>query len=254
MIIIRKVFSNHNNNEEKDLAKNLIVPAGVIGTGYGLDKISSKLLKSSANQDANLEGKKIEALKKLAKESKDKGLKFVDEGENLGNNFINLRKKELHLSKFGQNSPTTIAHELGHFDSYQGENGKLQKLVHKHYHNIGKEASRVLPVGSFGAGYLNGKRESEGKDEIKSLKWGTRLAPALISAPVLIAERGASVGGYKKLKNLGLSKEDLKNSKKFLTGAWLDYAKTPVITTGLNEAGYQTGRYLGKKRNKKEKD
>ena len=118
MIIIRKVFSNHNNNEEKDLAKNLIVPAGVIGTGYGIDKISSKLLKSSANQDANLEGKKIEALKKLAKESKDKGLKFVDEGENLGNNFINLRKKELHLSKFGQNSPTTIAHELGHFDSY----------------------------------------------------------------------------------------------------------------------------------------
>lgn len=49
MIIIRKVFSNHNNNEEKDLAKNLIVPAGVIGTGYGIDKISSKLLKSSAN-------------------------------------------------------------------------------------------------------------------------------------------------------------------------------------------------------------
>lgn len=109
-----------------------------------------------------------------------------------------------------------------------------------------------MPIGSFGAGYANGSREKEGKDEIKALKWSSRLAPALVAAPVLIAEKGASVSGYKKLKNLGLDKESLKDSRNYMTGAWLSYAKAPVVTTGLGEAGYQVGKYLGKRKKKKD--
>lgn len=248
-IIIRKKYFSDKSNDKKELAKNLIVPAGIIGTGVGVGKASISLLKSGAE-----EAKKDhdDVIRELAKEAKRKGLKFVDEKDNFSKEFVDLNKKELHLSKFGQQSPSTIAHELGHFDSFNGENGKLQKLAHKHYHNISKPMSRIMPIGSFGAGYANGSREKEGKDEIKALKWGSRLAPALVAAPVLIAEKGASVSGYKKLKNLGLDKESLKDSRNYMTGAWLSYAKAPVVTTGLGEAGYQVGKYLGKRKKKKD--
>lgn len=248
-IIIRKKYFSDKSDDKKELAKDLIVPAGIVGTGVGVGKASISLMKSGAKEALKDHDSVI---RELAKEAKKKGLKFVDEKNNFSREFVDLKKKELHLSKFGQSSPSTVAHELGHFDSFNGDNGKLQKLVHKHYHNISKPMSRIMPIGSFGAGYANGSREKEGKDEIKALKWGSRLAPALVAAPVLIAEKGASVSGYKKLKNLGLDKESLKDSKKYLTGAWLSYAKAPVVTTGLNEAGYQVGKYLGKKKKKKE--
>ena len=249
-IIVRKKYFSDKSDDKKELAKNLIVPAGIIGAGVGVDKASSSLMKKGA-EEANKDHGNI--IKELAKEAKKKGLKFVDEKDNLSREFVDLKKKELHLSNFGQASPSTIAHELGHFDSFNGENGKLQKLVHKHYHNLNKPMSRIMPIGSFSAGYANGSREKEGKDEIKALKWGSRLAPALVAAPVLIAEKGASVSGYKKLRDkLKLDKESLKDSRNYMTGAWLSYAKAPVITTGLNEAGYQVGKYLGKRKKKDE--
>lgn len=140
-IIIRKKYFSDKSDDKKELAKNLIVPAGIIGTGVGVGKASISLLKSGAEEarkDHN------DVIRELAKEAKRKGLKFVDEKDNFSKEFVDLNKKELHLSKFGQNSPSTIAHELGHFDSFNGENGKLQKLVHKHYHNISKPMSRII--------------------------------------------------------------------------------------------------------------
>lgn len=196
-------------------------------------------------------------LKELAKDAKNSKLKFVLDDSD----FIRSDANELHLSKTGTRTPSIIAHELGHHHYRTNKDaGIIGKMAHKDqprmlYNNTSGIISKGLHGGAgFAAGYYNGKREANGKEENKLAKWGTRLAPLAVATPVLLAEGAASLHGLRRLKGHGISPEGLKAAKKSLSSAWLNYASRPIKDTIINEIGYQGGKMLGKYNNKKKKE
>ena len=120
---------------------------------------------------------------------------------------------------------------------------------------MGSAGAIVGGVTGYKSGLKAAKLESEGKKEGGWNKVKGAAIPAVMVAPVLVAEGAASRHGIKLLKEAGASKEAIKAAKKNLGKAWGTYAaigSAPVITGAGSRA---IGKAVGKKRyGKKEEE
>ena len=251
----RKLFTTQEENES-----NLVILAG-IGSTVGLNRLQKYLLEKGFKDE--IDNKRIDEnhlAKKLRKKANELGIKLVDNsGARNGGNFFRSSEKSIYLDKLGRLSPSTIAHELGHaeIESKKSLLRYLQRSKYK-YNQSSTGMKTVHPLAGFAAGYHNSELRDEGKEENKALKWGTRLAPAILSIPMLAVEGGASLKGLRLLKNSGYGKDALKNSRKLLGGALLNHSMPAIQNIVSNEIGYQLGnaayKITHKKRNSDKND
>ncbi len=137
-----------------------------------------------------------------------------------------------------------LAHELGHSKYYNNRSNGFGEKIHKLSHTINE--NNIIDPATIGLGFGSGLnsyiKKVQGKKEGKLSKAIPYLTAIGLNAPGLIKEGMASYEGYRKLKDLGASKEFLKNYKKDL-GNSLGTHATGILTDIGNAL---TARQLGK--------
>lgn len=184
------------------------------------------------------------------KEALDKYNKVLQKASGLPLKVKNLdeaMKKKIILNTANKDGAAILAHELGHA---LGDN-KVDQKFGKILYEPNRRNVKLRAVGTGGLGFAAGyKREKDKKEGTASkhdhLHTALLGGSALLAAPTLIKEGGASLRGLKLLKKAGASESYLKSSKKRLGNAFSTYAighSLPVISS---EVGYQSGRIAGK--------
>jgi hypothetical protein len=109
------------------------------------------------------------------------------------------------------NSPSTLAHEIGHAEIH---NSRLGRLVQNKATTIG---GKLSPLIGFAGGLATGGSEDETTRNVGM------SSGAIAAAPMLAYEAGASVKGYQNLKRLGANPQELARARKILIPAWGTY-------------------------------
>lgn len=289
MIILRKLFSNSDKEEDSNNKKDKIKSALAISSGgaaiLGADRLSTRIIKKQ-NEKLDKSDSLIKSLKespkineKLKQKAKDWGIKVSENGYNGYNPAVD----EILIEKASRN-PAAVAHELGH--AAMSKKGRSKDIIGKAAHLKIADGGRELAMLSKGA-------EIEGKERLsKGLKHATNatffllgaekgksaadkeengdkrgarksisrgiIESALITAPMLIQEGAASRKGLKLLKESGASKELIKESKRNMKHAFGTYAglatKPTLITAGGTGVGYGVEKLRLKKNKDKDKD
>lgn len=167
----------------------------------------------------------------------------------------------------GENSSAaTLAHELGHSDYLEKKSKTTSKsIIGRTAHKIVDNPTynkvlngKLLKSSSAAHGFMVGvnseRKKQRGEKRNLYDKIGSVALPAAIVAPVLISEGKASLRGLKLMKNMGASKELLKQSKKELGSAWGTYASGHLSPVLHGAAGDVAGRGYAKLTKKKDKD
>lgn len=122
------------------------------------------------------------------------------------------------------NAPALLAHEIGHSQLDDFLPTKALQTAYQFTPTPGFTGGAAL-------GALSGLSDNE---TIRDLgKYG----PAALSIPMLAVEAGASLKGYRNMKNLGATPEQLAAARKQLLTAWGTYATKPT--------GAALGSYVG---------
>jgi hypothetical protein len=116
-------------------------------------------------------------------------------------------------------SAPTLAHELGH--AQYGKSGRSKNIIAKTAHKLygvdplvhSKIGNATMFANGLHSGIKSEKLRSEGKKESTWNKIKSVAIPAALVAPVLVAEGAASLKGLKMMKNVGASKELMRQEK-----------------------------------------
>lgn len=171
----------------------------------------------------------------------------------------NLGKDAVVVGKKGTLSEADVlSHEIGH--AQYMKKGRSKSLIGKASHKLmagsklatSKVGAGVSAVHGFKSGVKSEKLKREGKKESTWNKVKSVAVPALVTAPLLVAEGKASANGLRNMKKLGASKQLLKESRKRLGNAWGTYASGAASPIVAGEAGRMAGKIYEKHRNKKE--
>lgn len=250
--------------EEKKLREELIKRAKKQGTrtintnaenSMAVGTQEGKVVRKALTKLAKKNRKTYETLKESAKYSGMDGVL-----EHMGKDRIILGKGRL-------SEADVLSHELGHTQFL--EKGRSKDVIAKTAHRL----NSVSKMGTSGLnpqnyltrpafygthGYINGlkaaKMESEGKKESFGHRIKAAGLPALVAAPMLIAEGAATGKGLKFLKQAGASKRAMKTARKSLGSAYGTYASLAAGNVVAGEGGRLVGKAVGKKRYKKEKE
>lgn len=135
--------------------------------------------------------------------------------------------------------PSILAHEIGHADIHRS---RLGRLIQNHPGRLaGLLSHKALPMAGLGA--ATGFSDNEG------VQTAGRWAPAVLAAPMLASEAGASLLGARRLHRGGASRAVMKQVAKDLGGAFGTYALPVGISTGaahMAQAGVKKGRKFAK--------
>lgn len=156
-------------------------------------------------------------------------------------------KKKIILNTANKDGAAVLAHELGHALGNEKVDQKLGKILYEpNRRNVKLRAVGTGGLG-FAAGYKREKDKKEGTASKHDLRHAALLGgSALLAAPTLIKEGGASLRGLKLLKKAGASDSYLRSSKKTLGNAFSTYAISHSLPVISSEVGYQSGRIAGK--------
>ena len=230
-------------------------------------KISSINLNNSAytgGSNGKTVRKGLAALvKKLNKSGQRKKAKDLMEGvkEGSGGLLKHLGKDHIVLgNKENLSSADVLSHELGHAQYLK--DGRSKNIIAKGAHKAmipAKIASSGLGIGlsavhGFRSGVKSEKLKQEGKNESKWNKVKSVAIPAIAVSPLLIGEGAATIKGLKMMKQVGASKELLKQSRKRLGAAFGTYTGAALKPVVAGEAGRIAGKGYAKMRNKKNKE
>lgn len=252
-------------------------------------KIKDKLIKSAKNQgikvveDKNTSnaayvgsklGKKLKnalagGIKKLKKSNPEQAREITKELNKSAKRTLpsekmwkNLGKDAIVVGRKGKLSEADVlSHEIGHAQYMQKGRSKsiVGKVAHKGMAASKLATSKVGTAGFAAHGFHSGVKserlKQEGKKEGKWNKVKSTALPAMAVAPLLIAEGKASANGLKRMKNLGASKQLLKESRRSLGNAWGNYASKAANPIIAGEAGRLAGKGYGKlTKTKKDRD
>ena len=178
-----------------------------------------------------------------------------------------MGKDRIILGKGRLSEADVLSHELGHTQFL--EKGRSKDVIAKTAHRLNSVSklgttglnpqNYLMRPAVYGAhGYASGlkaaKMESEGKKESFGHRIKAAGLPALVAAPMLIAEGAATGKGLKFLKQAGASKGAMKTARKSLGNAYGTYASLAAGNVVAGEGGRLVGKAVGKKRYKKEKE
>lgn len=168
-------------------------------------------------------------------------------------------KGKIGINEEDVGRPSAIAHELGHaIDQTEGGVGS------KFRNSIDIMDKRSLPTSAV-TGLLSGinseRLARKGKKEGLIPKHSSWAVPVLMNTPTLINEAVASRKGYKVLKEVGATKDQLKNARNTMIGAYGSYASKTISDVGVGLVSRGVGKLAGKsyyklkdhKRSKKDK-
>lgn len=250
MKYIIKRFSKKEKESKTDSLRNAAILGG--GSFIGSNVLAADLIKNT-DKDLSVENK--EALEKLLKEGKDRGLKGT---EKIKHSLLSGYLPASDTIRHGENAGIT-SHELGHRHYFKEKDaGTIGKLAHKAYlvPNVMRQFHGV-GAASFANGYLSGrhaaKLEKEGKEESKLHRLSGFVVPGAAAAATLTAEGLASKKGIQLLKKSGASKEVIDRAKKELPKAWGTYASQSGMEFGASELGRFIGRNSNPKKDKKKR-
>jgi hypothetical protein len=149
-------------------------------------------------------------------------------------------------------SAPTLAHELGH--AQYGKSGRSKNIIAKTAHKLygvdplvhSKIGNATMFANGLHSGIKLEKLRSEGKKESTWNKIKSVAIPAALVAPVLVAEGAASLKGLKMMKNVGASKELMRQSRKALGNAYGTYLTRAVGPVISGVGGHAAGKIAGK--------
>lgn len=154
--------------------------------------------------------------------------------------------------KVGKESPSVLAHELGHAYYYTEGKNSLAGLAHKLYKPENILKSRLGILTGLSTGIKAGKSDEE---ESKLNKYSGALVSLATDAPMLGAEYGASIRGNKILndavKRYG-SKAVGRVSKVPFLGSAASYTGAAGFNAGISQGAHILGKKIGKKIKEKE--
>jgi len=254
MIILRRLFSEEDQDKKSNKTRNSLVAAGgLLSADIGIhqlnDKLGRKLGEDWKKQAKDKESQKV--YNRLKKNFKKSGKAILQEGIDSSGNIIHqsqsgidLRSgnKIVQLSGKTRGNASILGHELGH----------LHYLSNPKADKVGKYAHKLRPISDnstligLGAGIVSGvrsaKKEEKGEKEgIVNRSLGI-LASTGANIPRLVAEGKASQHGYKLLKKAGASKRLLNSAKGNYKKAFLTYGTGIVGDIGISELGRAAGR------------
>lgn len=167
----------------------------------------------------------------------------LPKGYKFGNIDAALKNKIVYINK--KDGADVLAHEIGHQLGYGKFDQKLDKLDIAEHHN--NTVSLGTGLMGFAAGYKREKDKKEGTAFKHDLRHAALLGgSALLVAPSLIKEGGATKRAFKLLKDAGATKEQLKNARKSLGSGYTSHALYALRPAISSEVGYQSGRIAGK--------
>lgn len=267
-IVRQKNYSDNDENKKgvskKDVAKFAALKVGGLGALLGSYAIPSVLSDEGLKKEEELGRSHQEIAGKhsaMMEDIEDKlNVKIKPDEDNLGSRW-DKEKNTIFLDNKSGKTHSGLVHEAGHAKISKGKHGKILKHIQDDLYMPSKKinSSKIYNIGQhaagYGVGYMNGKREVNGEKENSAAKWATRLAPTVISSPVLISEGAASLKGIQMMKRKNVDPRVIKAAKESMAGSYLTYARRPLTTTIGNETAYQAGKMVGKyKENKKKQE
>lgn len=126
----------------------------------------------------------------------------------------------------GANNPAVLAHEMGHASLNKNI---LGRIIQSTPGRLAFKGTNALPA--LGIGLATGASKNE-----KTREYG-KYAPAILAAPTLVSEAGASLSGLHKIHKAGGKGKDLLNAGLVLLPAFGTYAGKTLMGVGLAHAG-----------------
>lgn len=211
-----------------------------------------KILKD-AKSHPEYSKKSIDELNELISSDTRAGGKQLFEAYKNGKGKIGINEEDV-------GRPSAIAHELGHaIDQTEGGVGsKIRNTIDI----VDKGSSSTSAVTGLLSGINSERLSRKGKKEGLISKHSSWAVPVLMNTPTLINEAVASRKGYKVLKDVGATKDQLKNARNTMIGACGSYASKTIGDVGVGLVSRGVGKLAGKsyyklkdhKRSKKDKN
>ena len=167
------------------------------------------------------------------------------------------KRKAIVLDENFKGKAPTLAHEMGHGYYMNGDGKKsLGGLLHNQYLRSPEIGMIHGALQGIHSGIKSEKQKAKGKKESKWNKYKSVIIPGIHAAALIGSEGAASMHGYKKLKEMGASKELLKDAKKDLITALGSYAGIGAMEVGAGAISRSLGKKIGKKlyKNKKKEE
>lgn len=220
-------------NKVKDVAnsKGVVVSQNsprsrVKGSHYMNDDLVKKSYKSTVKYQRDSDPDKYkdksddEVVRSLVEEG---GPKLADAYKN-GKGKIGLNPEDI-------GHPSAISHELGH--AIDQTEGGVGSKVRNSMTSIGGYSSPTSAVTGLLSGINSERLARKGKKEGLISKHSSWAVPVLMNTPTLINEAVASRKGYKVLKDAGATKDQLKNARNTMIGAYGSYASKTIGDVGV---------------------
>lgn len=179
------------------------------------------------------------------KKGKDSKWAKIKKDVNEQNGGINIGKKGFKIDRDLAGKADILAHEMGH-EYYMDGKGKksLGGLLHNQI--LRNPATGMIggTLAGLHSGFKKEKLERQGKKESKWNKYKSVIIPGLSAAALVGSEAAASLHGYKKLKDMGASKELLKDARNNLATTLGTYAGLGAMEVGNGLISRAVGKKL----------
>lgn len=189
-----------------------------------------------------------ESLRKLFKESKGKsnkgtGIKIGEKGVFA---YYVPEEDTLHLNPRAKAS--TIAHELGHAQHWNGRSKNPITNLNARVDAVMRDSKLIKKSGGLGLvnGFASGFKEGKTGEKDKKGAIISYAIPTALNTPMLLEEADASRRGIKMLKASGMKGKSLKDAKKSLAYGFGTYAIRPAAQIAMTGVGRVSGKVVGR--------
>lgn len=197
-----------------------------------------------------------DSMKRLFKESKGKSNKgiAVKIGEKGVFAHYGAGEDILHLSP--KVKASTIAHELGHAQHWNGRSKNPITNLNARVDAYTRDSKLIKNSGGLGlaTGFASGFKEGKTGKKDKKGAIISYAIPTALNTPMLLEEADASRRGIKMLKASGMKGKNLKDAKKSMAYALGTYAIRPAAQIAMTGVGRVAGKVAGRLSKKKNKE